>query len=303
MIYRVIDGFTEPALLPSVLNGLPNRPASQVMSTNKRERQRARRDAQTDASERADKMVKRNKVIIRWVAIAAAVFLVAFLWSLTGGDSQSDSQPAEATSAGAKILGIEGCPAPDGSSAQKTQFATPPKICIDTGQLYAAEFSTNLGNFVAVLDPTLDSRSVNNFIFLARHHAYDQTIFHRVIPEFVIQGGDVQGMSGSGGPGYKFAGGYGPEDGYLVGSLAMANKGEPNTNGSQFFVITGPLGVALDPNYSLMGHVIEGLDVALAIQRVETDSSDVPINPVSVTSVTVSKATSSQTDSYKDITD
>jgi cyclophilin family peptidyl-prolyl cis-trans isomerase len=169
--------------------------------------------------------------------------------------------------------------------------------------LYAAEFSTNLGTFVAVLDPTLDSRSVNNFIFLARHHAYDQTIFHRVIPEFVIQGGDVQGMNGHGGPGYKFTGAYGPEKGYLVGSVAMANQGAPNTNGSQFFVITGPLGAALDPNYSLMGHVVEGLDVALAIQRVETDSSDLPIDPVSVTSVTVSKATSFQTDSYKDLTD
>jgi cyclophilin family peptidyl-prolyl cis-trans isomerase len=68
-------------------------------------------------------------------------------------------------------------------------------------------------------------------------------------------------------------------------------------------VITGPLGAALDPNYSLMGHIVEGLDVALAIQRVETDSSDLPIDPVSVTSITVSKATSSQTDSYKDLTD
>ena len=298
-----MDGFTEAALLPSVLHVLPSRPTSQVMSTNKRERQRARRNAQANASERADQNTKRNKVIVRWVAIAGAVFLVAFLWSLTGGDSQSDPQPTEETSAGAKTLGIEGCPAPDGSSGQTTQFATPPKICIDTGQLYAAEFSTNLGTFVAVLDPTLDSRSVNNFIFLARYHAYDQTIFHRVIPEFVIQGGDVEGLNGRGGPGYKFTGAYGPEKGYLVGSVAMANQGAPNTNGSQFFVITGPLGVALDPNYSLMGHIIEGLDVALAIQRVETDSSDLPIDPVSMTSVTVSKATSSQTDSYKDLTD
>tara|TARA_Y100001001_G_C7946207_1_gene287416 strand:+ start:517 stop:750 length:234 start_codon:yes stop_codon:yes gene_type:complete len=77
------------------------------MSTNKRERQRARRDAQANASERADKNTKRNKVIVRWVAIAGAVFLVAFLWSLTGGDSQSDPQPTEETSAGAKTLGIE----------------------------------------------------------------------------------------------------------------------------------------------------------------------------------------------------
>ena len=273
------------------------------MSNIKRERQRARRTAQVSASDRVDKNVKRKKVIVRWVAIAGAVFLVAFLWSLTGDDDQPDAQPTENTSVGAKTLGIEGCPAPDGSSAPKTQFPTPPKICIDTGQLYAAEFSTSLGNFTVVLDPTLDSRSVNNFIFLARYHAYDQTIFHRVIPEFVIQGGDVQGMGGHGGPGYKFTGAYGPERGYLVGSLAMANEGNPNSNGSQFFVITGPLGAALDPNYSLMGHVVEGLDVALAIQMVETDSLNLPTNPVSLTSVTVSNATSVQTDIYKDLTD
>ena len=298
-----MDAFTRTALLPSVVNVLPRRFTSQAMSKNKRERQRARRQEQTDAAKRADKTAKRTKVIIRWIAIAGAVLLVAFLWSLTGGDDETASQSAETSSVGASTLGIEGCPKPDGSSPRQTQFDTPPKECIDTGQLYSAKFSTNLGDFTVVLDPTLDSRSVNNFIFLARHHAYDGTIFHRVIPEFVIQGGDIQGMSGRGGPGYKFTGAYGPERGYLVGSLAMANQGAPNSNGSQFFVVTGPLGAALDPNYSLMGHVVEGLDVALAIQKVQTDSSDLPIDPISVTSVTVTEATSSQTDIYKDLTD
>ena len=111
-----------------------------------------------------------------------------------------------------------------------------------------------------MLDPTKDSRSVNNFIFLARHGAYNGTIFHRVIDQFVIQGGDVEGLNGRGGPGYKFTGAYGPEKGYLVGSFAMANQGTPNTNGSQFFVVTGQFGAALDPNYSLMGHVVAGLE-------------------------------------------
>ncbi|MBA50572.1 MAG: peptidylprolyl isomerase [Acidimicrobiaceae bacterium] len=198
---------------------------------------------------------------------------------------------------------MEGCPAVDGSSDQQTQFKTPPKLCIDAGQLYSAEFVTNSGDFTVVLDPTLDSRSVNNFIFLARHHAYDGTIFHRVIDQFVIQGGDVEGLNGRGGPGYKFTGAYGPEEGYLVGSLAMANQGTPNTNGSQFFIVTGPFGASLDPNYSLMGHVVAGLDAALAIQKVETDSQDLPVEPVSISSVTISEATSSEIDIYKDLTD
>ena len=275
------------------------------MTNNKRERQRAHRQAQADAAQQEQKSSKRTKIVIRWAAIGATVLLVAFLWSLTGNDKDNAPTEGEAldTSIGAEALGIEGCPAVDGSSDRQTQFETPPKICIDTGQLYSAEFSTNLGDFTIVLDPTLDSRSVNNFIFLARHHAYDGTIFHRVIDQFVIQGGDVEGLIGRGGPGYKFTGAYGPEEGYLVGSLAMANQGTPNTNGSQFFIVTGPFGASLDPNYSLMGHVVTGLDVALAIQKVETDSLDLPVKPVSISSVTVSEAASSEIDIYKDLTD
>ncbi|MCH2636029.1 MAG: peptidylprolyl isomerase [Acidimicrobiales bacterium] len=275
------------------------------MSNNKRERQRAHRQAQADAAQQAQKSSKRTKIVIRWAAIAAAVLLVAFLWSLTGnGEDAPETQDTAAdASVGAQALGIEGCPAVDGSSGRQTQFETPPKLCIDAGQLYSAEFATNSGDFTVVLDPTLDSRSVNNFIFLARHHAYDGTIFHRVIDQFVIQGGDVEGLNGRGGPGYKFTGAYGPEEGYLVGSLAMANQGNPNTNGSQFFIVTGPFGASLDPNYSLMGHVVAGLDVALAIQKVETDSQDLPVKPVLISSVTISDATSSEIDIYKDLTD
>ena len=88
-----------------------------------------------------------------------------------------------------------------------------------------------------------------------------------------------------------------------MGSMAMANQGTPNTNGSQFFIVTGPFGAALDSNYSLMGHVIAGLDVALAIQEVETDAGDLPSNPVSIASISVSEASSLQIDTYKDLTE
>ena len=272
------------------------------MSNSKRERQRAHREAQVAAAERAQKSSKRTKIAIRWAAIAAAVVLVAFLWSLTGGDDK-DTPSDEIASIGAKTLGLDGCPPAEGSAERRFQFDTPPKVCIDTGQLYAAKFNTNVGDFTVVLDPTMDSRSVNNFIFLARHGAYDGTTFHRVIDQFVIQGGDVQGLNGLGGPGYKFTGAYGPEKGYLVGSFAMANQGTPNTNGSQFFVITGPFGAALDPNYSLMGHVVDGLEVALEIQKVETDAADLPLNAVSIESIVVEDATSEQIDIYKDLTE
>ena len=109
------------------------------MSNDKRERQRAHRQAQADATQQATKNSRRTKILIRWVAIAAAVLLVAFLWSLTGGEDATPETAVE--SIGAEALGIEGCPAIDGSSAKRTQFETPPKLCIDPGQLYSAKFT------------------------------------------------------------------------------------------------------------------------------------------------------------------
>ena len=258
------------------------------MSNTKRERQRARRQAQLDADQKAAKSSKRSKVIFRWAAIAAAVVLVAFLWSLTGGESSdlSDVDSAEEASIGAKTLGIEGCPSATDSAAPKTKFATPPQVCIDTGQLYSAKFVTSLGDFTAVLDPTSDWRSVNNFIFLARHRAYDGTLFHRVIEDFVIQGGDVEGLNGLGGPGYKFTGAYGPEEGYSVGSLAMANQGTPNTNGSQFF-ITFKCTPHLDHKHVVFGNLIAGQDVLTKMERVQVNDQDVPLKKILILSTTV----------------
>ena len=113
-------------------------------------------------------------------------------------------------------------------------------------------------------------KTVNNFVVLARYHYYDGIVFHRIIPGFVLQGGDPQG-DGRGGPGYRFEDELPPAGRYEVGSLAMANAG-PDTNGSQFFVISGPDGVRLPPQYSLFGKVVKGLDVVADIESVGTPS-------------------------------
>ena len=102
------------------------------------------------------------------------------------------------------------CPAEDGSDGPLNQLPAPPPVCIDNEVLYAAAFDTNTGPFTMVLDPTLDPVSVNNFIVLARWGAYDGTLFHRVISDFVIQGGDVQLDFGRGGPGYQFTATFPP---------------------------------------------------------------------------------------------
>src|ERR1700726_1938182 len=136
-------------------------------------------------------------------------------------------------------------------------------MVIDTTKRYVATMTTSHGTMVIALDPLAAPKAVNSFVFLARYHYFDGIVFHRVIPGFVLQGGDPQG-TGRGGPGYNFADELPRAGRYELGSLAMANAG-PNTNGSQFFVISGPSGVQLPPLYSLFGKAVTGLDVVAAL--------------------------------------
>ena len=175
-------------------------------------------------------------------------------------------------------------PAVDGSSPQQRAFDEEPPMVIDTTKRYVATMVTSHGTMVIALDPLAAPRAVNSFVFLARYHYYDGVVFHRIIPGFVLQGGDPTG-TGSGGPGYRFADEL-PEPGrYKVGSLAMANAG-PNTNGSQFFVISGPDGVRLPPLYSHFGEVVSGLDVIGTIDGIGSRSGT-PTEQVVIQSVTI----------------
>ncbi len=178
-------------------------------------------------------------------------------------------------------------PEPDGSSPQTQHFDGPPPMVIDPEKRYTAELVTSKGTMTIALDPVAAPKTVNNFVFLARWHYFDGIVFHRVIPGFVLQGGDPQG-TGTGGPGYRFEDELPPAGRYEVGSLAMANAG-PDTNGSQFFVISGPDGVRLPPSYSLFGKVVKGLDVVAAIDAVGSRSGK-PSERVVIESVTVTEA-------------
>ncbi|MDZ4827448.1 MAG: peptidylprolyl isomerase [Actinomycetota bacterium] len=136
-----------------------------------------------------------------------------------------------------------------------------PEPQTDASKIYRTTITTNRGKIVMDLDPQLAPNTVNNFIGLARDGYYDGLTFHRVVPEFVIQGGCPQG-SGTGGPGYKFADEPVTAD-YVLGAVAMANSG-PNTNGSQFFICIDDCQSKLAKSYNLFGHTVEGIDVAQA---------------------------------------
>ena len=140
---------------------------------------------------------------------------------------------------------------------------TQPESQTDAGKIYRATITTDRGTIVMDLDPQLAPNTVNNFVGLARQGYYDGLTFHRVVPEFVIQGGCPEG-SGRGGPSYRFA--DEPVQGeYTHGAVAMANAG-PNTNGSQFFVCIDDCTRKLSKDYNLFGYVVEGMDVALGTQ-------------------------------------
>ena len=177
------------------------------------------------------------------------------------------------------------CPAADGSSPARRHFPKPPPMCIDPAKSYTAVVDTSMGSITIALDAAAAPRTVNNFVVLSRYHYYDGVIFHRIIKGFVCQGGDPTG-SGRGGPGYRFADELPQAGSYELGSLAMANSG-PDTNGSQFFIISGSDGTRLPPLYSLFGKVVEGLDVVDAMQKVPTARNDRPLANVTINSVTI----------------
>jgi cyclophilin family peptidyl-prolyl cis-trans isomerase len=147
-----------------------------------------------------------------------------------------------------------------------------------------ATLDTNHGQIEVELYDGDAPKTVENFRKLAADGFYDGLIFHRVIPDFMIQGGCPQG-TGTGGPGYEFED---EQNGRPVvrGALAMANRG-PNTNGSQFFIVTTQAAPWLDGKHTVFGHVAEGMDVVDSISAVQTDGSDRPREPVTLDRVSL----------------
>ncbi|HET7143184.1 MAG TPA: peptidylprolyl isomerase [Anaerolineales bacterium] len=166
------------------------------------------------------------------------------------------------------------------------QWTTPPAMQIDPKKNYKAHMKTDKGTMVIELYADKTPKTVNNFVFLAREGYYDNVIFHRVIDNFMVQGGDPTG-TGRGGPGYKFGDEF---DSSLKhdkqGILSMANAG-PATNGSQFFITHGPT-PHLNGKHTVFGQVVEGLDVLMSIPV--RDPGNVNAPAVKIISVTIEES-------------
>lgn len=154
------------------------------------------------------------------------------------------------------------------------QWTTPPEIQIDPKKQYKAHVETDKGTMVIELFADKTPMTVNNFVFLSREGFYDGVIFHRVIDNFMVQGGDPTG-TGRGGPGYKFGDEFNSSLKHdKQGILSMANAG-PGTNGSQFFITHGPT-PHLNGRHTVFGQVVEGLDVLMSIPARDPGNVNAP---------------------------
>ncbi len=253
--------------------------ACPTVPSEKRARQRAMREIrQADEQRRA----RRRKTIRRGsigLAVLIAVGGITYAITATSGGAKKPAAaravhatttvPATSTSATPTTAPVSHtavaptCPPAGGAAKRVIAFTKAPPMCISPTAVFNATVKSTAGTFVIHLDAAASPLAVNNFVFLARYHFFNGIVFHRVIPGFVVQGGDPTG-TGAGGPGYSFTGNLPPAscsakgDCYPTWTVAMANSGTTSSDGSQFFIVLPGGGTQLSRNYTVIGTVTSG---------------------------------------------
>jgi cyclophilin family peptidyl-prolyl cis-trans isomerase len=242
----------------------------------------------------------RRRMIALGTGVTVAVLgLGAGLFALTrggGGTASASGTPTPTASATPTVASV-GPPGPGGvdcgyqiKAIPNGPNLQPPAAVIDTTKSYEATIKTSMGEIKVELFDDQAPCTVNSFVALANQRFYDGLIFHRVVANFVDQGGDPLG-TGTGGPGYQFKDELDNDLTYGPGTLAMANSG-PNTNGSQFFIVDSDSGAGqLQHLYTIFGTVTEGLDVVQAINAVQVDAQQKPVTPVTIDSIKIEATT------------
>jgi cyclophilin family peptidyl-prolyl cis-trans isomerase len=239
------------------------------------------------ARQRRRRRLLRNGSIV--VVIAAVVTGSAYLIAGRGSAPPKKSPQAEANA----VAVAAGCPSSPATRVNKLSWKSAPAMTISTTASYSAAVKTDVGTFDIALDPSTAPQTVNNFVFLAHQGFFRCNTFHRVIPGFVDQTGDPTGK-GTGGPGYTIpdefpAKAANAADQYPLGSVAMANTGQANTGGSQWFVVAGPQGESLPNSYTLFGKVTSGMKVVEKINK-DGSTSGTPKVVHRILSVTITKS-------------
>lgn len=219
----------------------------------------------------------------RWIILAAfallAVAIVAVILISGGGDDDGGDSTTAA--------GAEGCEQVEAPKPRQVSLPAP-KQTLKQGEEATAVVETSCGSFEIALDTERAPKTANSFAYLAEEGVYDDLTFHRIVPDFVIQGGDPEG-SGSGGPGYSVVEKPPANLAYTKGVVAMAKSSAepPGTSGSQFYVVTGA-DAGLPPEYALVGKVSEGMDVVERIGSLGTPAEK-PKQTILIETVTIEK--------------
>jgi cyclophilin family peptidyl-prolyl cis-trans isomerase len=261
-----------------------------VPKATKRERQRQNKEARRAAVQEAEKRHKRNRTIRNLVLLLIPLAIVFVVLQLTKSDDTKNTSAAATKN---------GCSTKVPPKPTTTTLSAAPANTIDPTAQYTAVMKTSCGNITMALDAATAPQTVNSFVTLAKSGFYDGTLFHRIVTDFVDQGGDPTG-SGNGGPGYQLPD-EPPANGYTAGSVAMANAGS-GTTGSQFFLVVSDsgaqqLGTTPPYKYSSLGTMdAAGLKVAQKINKLGSSSSaGTPKQKVYVTSVDVTETPATAT--------
>jgi len=275
--------------------------------SDKRARQRAAREARLAAEAQSQK--RRKQIRNGIIAVVVVGVIVGIVFLVSGGSNNNNNAASKskestttttvaATGTDAKLqaqaneVAVKaGCPASTKTTVNTQKYSSAPATTIDTSKTYTATVVTTAGTFDIALDAKTAPITVNNFVFLANKGYYHCVIFHRVIPGFMDQTGDPTG-TGDGGPGYTIkdenpAKASSASDQYPLGSVAMANTGQPNSGGSQFFIVAGPQGESLPNTYALFGSVTSGMNVVDTINQQGSTAGVPPDVTQRILSVTI----------------
>ena len=228
------------------------------------------------------------------VLIASLALVIAACGDDSGGEATATPTPTEeaASTPAANEFLPEGCEDVQKPAPKQVESLSKPKEKLDKSKSYVATISTTCGDIEIALDSKQSPITGGSFKYLADKKFFDGTAFHRIVPDFVIQGGDPAG-DGTGGPGYSVEEAPDPGLKYTKGVVAMAKTGdEPaGTSGSQFFIVTGDGAASLTPDYAYLGKVTSGMDVVEKIGGIQADpNSGQPAAPVVMKSVTVKES-------------
>jgi peptidyl-prolyl cis-trans isomerase B (cyclophilin B) len=222
---------------------------------------------------------------MRRLVLLGLLLVVVALVAGCGGDETATTAADETTTSAAPDS--SGCKTVEAPAAREDGSASAPTDLLKADATYTLTVETNCGTFVITLDQKAAPRTAASLVQLARDGFFDDTVFHRIVPDFVIQGGDPT-QSGSGGPGYSTVDAPPADAKYVRGVVAMAKTAaEPSgTSGSQFFVVTGD-DIGLPADYAIVGAVTEGQAVVDAIGELGDPATEEPLQPIVISHVTV----------------